>query len=173
MMFGFVFCIVGLLGFVIFQYYVYKILLCGFNVMICVDIFFEGLVIVFQVLYLWYFIFVIVNVILEIFVNVMLYGIVYSWLFKNMKGFVLSFNLMMVGVLVVVGLVFLFVIKDFNLIWVFVGLIMVGVVMMVFFYFIFQYIDKEEFVFNMGGELDGLDVEGKQGIGVFGEKDRV
>lgn len=80
---------------------------------------------------------------------------------------------MMVGVSAAVGLASAPAIKDPNLIWVFAGPTMVGAVMTVLFYFTFQHIDKEEFVLNTGGELDGLDAEGKQGTGVFGEKDRV
>ncbi|VBB81691.1 Putative peptide transporter [Podospora comata] len=173
MTFGFALCTVGSSGFAILQYYAYKTSPCGFNATTCADILPEGSVTVSQVSYLWYSIPVIVNATSEIFVNVTSYGIAYSRSPKNMKGLVSSLNLMMVGVSAAVGLASAPAIKDPNLIWVFAGPTMVGAVMTVLFYFTFQHIDKEEFVLNTGGELDGPDAEGKQGTGVFGEKDRV
>ncbi|RYP29775.1 hypothetical protein DL767_006565 [Monosporascus sp. MG133] len=101
---GFVLGTLGSIGCAVLQHYVYKTPPCGYNVTTCAEILPEGAFTLSRVSYSWYAIPVIVTAISEIFVNMTVYGIAYSWSPKNMKGLVASPNLLINAILTAIGL---------------------------------------------------------------------
>ncbi|KAK4674160.1 peptide transporter ptr2 [Podospora pseudopauciseta] len=153
MTFGFALCTIGSSGFAILQHYTYQGSPCGYNATTCAEILPKGSKTISDMSYLWHSIPIILTAILEIFVNVMAYGIAYSRSPKNMKGLVSSINLLMTGVAPIVGLLSAPAINDPNLVGVFATPTILGAVSTVVFYFTFRYIDREDFVLNTGDEL--------------------